>query len=94
MLWAEDAQPPVTPSFEDRSSVHCHFADRSGGAQPALVAGQRGKVAGAPAPCLWGGLFPVLTAVLGKAVSWLIPVEKEGEGACLASITDKTVCEL
>lgn len=84
----------MAPLFEDQSGVHCHFADRSGGAQPALVAGQRGKVAGATAPCLWDGLLPVLTAVLGKAVSWLIPLEKEGERACLASITDKTVYEL
>lgn len=83
----------MTPSFEDQSGVHC-FAEQSRGAQPALVAGERGKVAGALAPCLRGGLFPVLTAVLGKSVPRLIRLEKEGEGACLAPFTNKSVCEL
>lgn len=84
----------MTPSFENQSTVHRHFAEQSRGAQPALVARERGRVAGAPALCLRGGLFPVFTAVLGKAVPWLIPLEKEGEGACQAPITNKLVCEL
>lgn len=78
----------MTPSFENQSGVHHHFAEQSRGAQPALVARERGKVAGALAPRLRDGLFPVLTAVLGKAVPQLIPVEKEGEGTCLAPLTN------
>ena len=74
--------------------MHRHFAEQSRGAQPALVARERRKVAGPLAPCLQDGLFSVLTAVLGKAVPWLIPLEKEEEGACLAPITNISACEL
>jgi len=84
----------MPPSFEDKSGGHRHVAERSRGGQPALVMGEGGMVAEAPVLCLQGGFFLVLTAALGKAVPRLIPLEKEGEGARLAPITNKRVCEL
>lgn len=58
----------AAPCSEDPSGVWSS-------AEPALGAGERGRVVG-PWHHVWGGLFPILTDVPCKAVPRIVPLEK------------------